>query len=61
VIEYLFQTPGMGVKAQEAFVSRDYPVLFAILLIASLLTVLGNLLADLLYAWADPRVRFTRK
>lgn len=61
VIEYLFQTPGMGVKAQEAFVSRDYPVLFAILLIASLLTVLGNLLADLLYAWADPRVRFARK
>jgi peptide/nickel transport system permease protein len=61
VIEYLFQTPGMGVKAQEAFVSRDYPVLFAILMIASFLTVLGNLLADLLYAWADPRVRFARK
>ncbi|MEY3248295.1 MAG: hypothetical protein RL742_338 [Bacteroidota bacterium] len=61
VIEYLFQTPGMGVKAQEAFVSRDYPVLFAILMIAAFLTVLGNLFADLLYAWADPRVRFTRK
>ncbi len=61
VIEYLFQAPGMGVKTQEAFVSRDYPVLFAIVMIASWLTVLGNLLADLLYAWADPRVRYTKK
>jgi peptide/nickel transport system permease protein len=61
VVEYLFQVPGMGVKTQEAFVSRDYPVLFAILMIASALTVLGNLIADLLYAWADPRVRYTRK
>jgi ABC-type dipeptide/oligopeptide/nickel transport system permease component len=30
-------------------------------MVAALLTILGNLIADLLYAWADPRVRFTKK
>jgi peptide/nickel transport system permease protein len=57
VIEYLFNYPGMGTKTQAAFMDRDYPVLFAILMIAAALTILGTLLADLLYKWADPRVR----
>jgi peptide/nickel transport system permease protein len=61
VIEYLFQFPGLGTLTQASFATRDYPVLFAILMIASMLTVLGNLLADLLYAWLDPRVRYTHK
>ncbi len=60
VVEYLFQFPGLGMKTQEAFAGGDYPVLFAILMLAATLTVVGNLIADLLYAWADPRVRFSK-
>lgn len=61
VVEYLFQFPGLGTKTYEAYALRDYPVLFTILMLAATFTVLGNLLADMLYAWADPRVRFSRK
>lgn len=59
VVEYLFNFPGMGIKTQEAFIIRDYPVLFAIMMFAAVLTILGSLIADLLFAWADPRVRFS--
>lgn len=61
VIEYLFNFPGMGTKTQSAFMNQDYPVLYAILMIAAALTILGSLVADMLYAWADPRVRFSKK
>lgn len=60
VIEYLFQFPGLGMKTHDAFMKGDYPVLFAILMFASALTVAGNVVADLLYSWADPRVRFVK-
>lgn len=58
VIETLFNFPGMAHKAQEAFLVQDLPVLSAILLAAAVMTILGNLVADILYAWADPRVRY---
>lgn len=58
VIEYLFNYPGMGTKTQSAFFNQDYPVLYAILMISAMLTILGSLVADMLYAWVDPRVRF---
>jgi len=61
VVEYLYQFPGLGMKTQEAFTGGDYPVLFAILMLAATLTIVGNLIADLLYAWADPRVRFSKR
>jgi peptide/nickel transport system permease protein len=60
VVEYLFQFPGLGMKTYEAFLGGDYPVLFAILMLAATLTVVSNLMADLLYTWADPRVRFSK-
>ncbi|MDX2135547.1 MAG: ABC transporter permease [Saprospiraceae bacterium] len=58
VLEYLFQVPGMGAKTQEAFLGRDYPVLFAIAMLSAAITVVANLVADILYAWLDPRVRY---
>lgn len=61
VIEYLFNYPGMGTKTQSAFMNQDYPVLYAILMIAAALTIFGSLVADMLYAWVDPRVRFSRQ
>jgi peptide/nickel transport system permease protein len=61
VVEALFGFPGMGSKTFEAYLNSDLPLLSVIIMVAALLTILGNLIADLLYAWADPRVRFTKK
>lgn len=61
VVEYLFDFPGMGTKMESAFANNDYAVLFAMVMFVSVVTILGTLLADVLYAWADPRVRFGRR
>lgn len=57
VIEVMFALPGMGRIAYEALFGKDYPVLFAVNLIAASMTITGNLLADVLYHFIDPRVR----
>ncbi len=57
VVESLFNYPGMGLMFWQAAQKRDYPVLLAVTVIVSLATVIGALIADLLYAVADPRVR----
>ncbi|MDW8229001.1 MAG: ABC transporter permease [Saprospiraceae bacterium] len=57
VVEYLFDFPGMGVKMQTSFAQHDHPVLFAMVMFTAVITLLGMLIADALYAWADPRVR----
>jgi peptide/nickel transport system permease protein len=56
VVETVFAWPGMGKLAADAINARDYPVVMATALIASLVVVAGNLVADVLYAVADPRV-----
>jgi peptide/nickel transport system permease protein len=56
-VESVFSWPGMGTLTVNAISTRDYPLLTAVVIIASVLVVVGNLIADLLYAWADPRVR----
>ncbi len=56
--ETVFSWPGMGRLFIEAVGHADYPVLMGILLITSLLVVLANLLADILYAVVDPRVKY---
>jgi peptide/nickel transport system permease protein len=57
IAETIFAIPGMGKLFYDAVLMRDFPVVMGILTIGSALTLLGNLLADLMYAWADPRVR----
>ncbi len=61
IIEYMFNIPGMGRVSYDAQVQRDYPVLFTILLFSAILTMLGNLLADILYVMVDPRISFNKK
>jgi peptide/nickel transport system permease protein len=51
----------MGRLGYQAIMSRDYPVLMGVAVIAAFLTLLGNLLADISYAWVDPRVRYSKK
>jgi peptide/nickel transport system permease protein len=58
IIETVFNYPGMGLLFWDAAGARDYPILQGIVLIVGVLTVLGNLLADVLYGWADPRIRY---
>ncbi|MEM9990670.1 MAG: ABC transporter permease [Bacteroidota bacterium] len=57
IIEHIFNIPGMGRLMLAAIYGEDWVVVYAILLLGALLTMLGLLLSDLLYAWADPRVR----
>ena len=58
IIERIFTWPGVGLLLFDALLSRDYPVIMASVVIGSVLTVLGYLLSDVLYALFDPRVRF---
>ena len=57
IFETIFAIPGMGQLFYQGVMSRDYPLVMGILVIGALLTLIGNLLADLLYAVADPRIR----
>ncbi len=57
IIERIYSWPGIGSLAAAAVGERDYPLLLAITIASSVLVVLGSLVADLLYAAADPRVR----
>ncbi len=61
VIEVIFGIPGMGKLTVESIFARDWPVVFAMLMLGALLTTAGFWIADLLYAWADPRVRYQRR
>ncbi len=57
VTETVFSWPGMGLLFVNALGTRDYPVLMALLMVGALFVVLGNLIADLLVAMIDPRIR----
>ena len=57
IFETIFAIPGMGQLFYMAVMSRDYPTVMGILFIGALLTLLGNLLADISYALVDPRIR----
>ncbi len=57
IFETIFAIPGMGQLFYQGVLMRDYPLIMGILVIGAFLTLLGNLLADLAYALADPRIR----
>jgi peptide/nickel transport system permease protein len=60
IFETIFAIPGMGQLFYASTMSRDYPTIMGILVIGAVLTLLGNLIADISYALVDPRLR-TRK
>jgi peptide/nickel transport system permease protein len=57
-VEVIFAWPGMGRVIVDAIFQRDYPLIMATSFIFAVIVVLGNLLADVLYAVADPRIRY---
>lgn len=59
LIEWVFNINGLGYLGYNSLVSRDYAVVMGILAINTLLTLVGNILSDVLYAVIDPRIRFS--
>lgn len=57
IIETIFAIPGIGQLSFQSVLARDYPVIMGLTVFAAALTLIGNLLADLSYAWVNPRIR----
>ncbi len=58
VVESIFNYPGMGLLFYQAAQDDDFPVLLGVTVVVAVATVVGNLIADILYAVADPRIRY---
>lgn len=58
ITEQIFQWPGMGQLTIQSIMSRDYPILMAINLIAAIMVLVTNLLTDIFYSIADPRIKY---
>lgn len=61
IFESIFAIPGMGQLFYASAMARDYPTIMGILVIGAVLTLIGNLIADIAYAVVDPRVRVSGK
>jgi peptide/nickel transport system permease protein len=59
VIETIFSVPGMGFYLVSAANAKDYPVIQAVTLLVAVIVVLSNLAVDLMYAYLDPRIRYS--
>ena len=57
IIESIFAWPGIGQLGYQSVLSRDYPTIMTLNSIAAVLVLFGNLVADILYAWVDPRIK----
>ena len=57
IIESVFGWPGIGTFAMEAIGKRDYPIIMAYVMLSGFILVIGNFAADMLYAFADPRIK----
>jgi peptide/nickel transport system permease protein len=61
VLEYIFNIPGMGLLGYEAILSRDYPVVYTVMMFGAFMTLAGYLISDILYALADPRITYQKQ
>lgn len=60
ILETIFTIPGMGYEAFYAIQNNNYPMIIAVLTIASFLTLVGFLISDILYAIVDPRISYSK-
>jgi peptide/nickel transport system permease protein len=58
ILEYIFSWPGIGQLFFDAVLSRDYPTVMGLSFMTAVMVLLGTLIADLLCAWADPRITY---
>jgi oligopeptide transport system permease protein len=61
VVETVFQIPGMGRFFVQGVLNRDYPLVMGITLVYGAILIASNLVTDLMYGWADPRIRIQEK
>lgn len=61
IIEFIFSYPGMGKASYDAIVNQDYPMIIAVFTLAGIMTMVGYLVADILYAIVDPRISYGKK
>jgi peptide/nickel transport system permease protein len=59
ILETVFTIPGMGFSIYQAIGNHDYPVIVAVFTLTGLLTLIGYLVSDILYAMVDPRIKFS--
>jgi len=59
ITETVFSIPGMGRLTLQAMLNNDYPLAMVCLLLQSYLLIFGNLIADIIYAIVDPRIKYT--
>jgi peptide/nickel transport system permease protein len=60
ILEYLFGIPGMGPEILTAVQTKDYPMIVAVFTLSGFMTLIGYLVADILYAVADPRISYSK-
>jgi len=60
IFESIFALPGIGRLFYEAVMMRDYPLIMAEVVLGAVLTMAGNLMADIAYAYVDPRIRYKK-
>lgn len=60
ILEVIFAIPGMGKLAYDAIFAQDWPLVYTVLMLGAILTMIGILVADILYAAVDPRVNFKK-
>ncbi|MBV7339387.1 ABC transporter permease [Chloroflexi bacterium TSY] len=58
IVETIFAWPGMGKLGVAATIERDYPLLMGVVVVGAIMVLLSNLIADIVYAWVDPRIHY---
>ena len=58
IVEQLFSWPGLGLMTMSAILSRDYPVIMGVCLLAAVVVLAANLVTDILYALVDPSIQY---
>lgn len=61
ILEFIFTIPGMGQMGFAAVVQKDYPTVLTVTMFSAILTLIGYLLSDILYAVVDPRISYAKK
>jgi peptide/nickel transport system permease protein len=59
ITEQIFNLPGIGKLFIQSVGARDYPVIQAIVMFIAFVVLVANLVVDIMYAWLDPRIRYT--
>jgi peptide/nickel transport system permease protein len=61
IVESIFEVPGMGRTTYQAIFAKDFPLVIAVFTLTAVLTLVGQLVSDILYALADPRISYQKK